>query len=920
MELRGGRLISWSGDSTLRLWASDGQPLSVLEQRGHGYAVTGARGGVLGLAQGSATLDTRGAGVSRSGTLCGEELRDGRLLSWSRDGTLRLWTAQGRQLKVLEGHAYGVRGALELRGGRLLSWAGDHTLRLWTADGQLLCELCGHTDAVTGAAELRDGRLLSWAGELHLVERCDSTLCLWTGDGQLLQVLERHTNWAWERLELRDGRLLFWSHSDPRPCLRSAVGWPLQLLDGHKDGVEGVLELRDGRLLSWSHDRTSRLWTAGGRPLQVLEEHEYQLWEWLELPDGRLLSWSRHDTTLRLWSSHAHLLDIFLSDAPITHCMVTANGTVVATTSRGGILWLGLRVEGRQSLSTATRQTIIANMREAARQLKPWAVAPCVHLGLYDEVRSLLFSGRWLAGALAARGVYAVMADYEVLLDEGRESAQLVLAALALSAHVLTEHPDQLTLQLEGRLHGYRSESRIEELLRTLPWSPFEPLNAALTPPGGSLQCTLGGHIDEVQGALALRDGRLLSWSLDCTLRLWSTQGQPLQILDGHTAVVMGVLELRDGRLLSWSADHTLRLWSSEGQPLQVLEGARTLHLASRQFAVQGHADAVLGALELRDGRLVSWSNDRTLRLWASDGQPLQTLVGHTGWVEGALELRDGRLLSWSRDSTLRLWTADGQPLLALEGHTGWVEGALELRDGRLLSWSANPFSSIKDHRLLLWSAGGQLLQVLDGHADDVQGSLELQDGRLLSWSADHTLRLWTVGGQPRAVLKRHTAAVNGAVQLRDGRLLSWSEDRTLRLWSTNGRPLQLLEGQRQGVRGALELRDGRLLSWSADGTLRLWTAHGQPLQVLIDTHHTCAERWSCGTADCSPGRTTECPGFLTMLCASGLSVAGYPPRQMGTKAGCKECWRCETGGCFLGRGTAHCDCGTPATSHRRCL
>ena len=41
----------------------------------------------------------------------------------------------------------------------------------------------------------------------------------------------------------------------------------------------------------------------------------------------------------------------------------------------------------------------------------------------------------------------------------------------------------------------------------------------------------------------------------------------------------------------------------------------------------------------------------------------------------GALALEDGRLLSWSDDATLRLWGADGAPGPALEGHEGCRPG-----------------------------------------------------------------------------------------------------------------------------------------------------------------------------------------------------------------------------------------------------
>ncbi|HRF96189.1 MAG TPA: hypothetical protein PLZ51_13380, partial [Aggregatilineales bacterium] len=72
------------------------------------------------------------------------------------------------------------------------------------------------------------------------------------------------------------------------------------------------------------------------------------------------------------------------------------------------------------------------------------------------------------------------------------------------------------------------------------------------------------------------------------------------------------------------------------------------------------------------------WGHDRTL---------IKVLAGHTSLVIGAIELGDGRLLSWSDDSTLRLWSHEGTPIMVSAGHTSLVIGAIELRDGRLLSW-----------------------------------------------------------------------------------------------------------------------------------------------------------------------------------------------------------------------------------------
>jgi WD40 repeat protein len=120
----------------------------------------------------------------------------------------------------------------------------------------------------------------------------------------------------------------------------------------------------------------------------------------------------------------------------------------------------------------------------------------------------------------------------------------------------------------------------------------------------------------------------------------------------------------------------------------------------------------------LKSGELEKLS----LRLWSAGGTELATLRGHEYAVEGALELRNGRLLSWAEyDKTLRLWAADGAPLATLREHEDAVLGALELRDGRLLSWDRKT--------LRLWAANGTLIDVI--HTDVSVGSWR-------AWFAQH--------------------------------------------------------------------------------------------------------------------------------------------------------------------------------------
>jgi WD40 repeat protein len=289
-----------------------------------------------------------------------------------------------------------------------------------------------------------------------------------------------------------------------------------------------------------------------------------------------------------------------------------------------------------------------------------------------------------------------------------------------------------------------------------------------------------------------------------------------------HDGAVSGALWSRDGsRILSWSNDRTLRLWDmASGQPI----GTPMRH------------DGPVSSAQLnRDGsRILSWSDDGTVRLWdAATGQPIDPVMRHDDDVRGALWSRDGsRILSWSWDRTLRLWdAASGQPIGAPMRHDGAVLGALLNRDERqILSWS-------DDNTLRLWDAAtGQPIGPAMRNGDDVRGALWSGDeSHILSWSNDRTLRLWdAASGQPIGAPMRHDGPVSGALWSPDGRrILSWSADGTLRLWDA-------VTGQRVGppmhhhdvVRGAAWSRnESRVLSWSNDGTLWLWeVATGQPL------------------------------------------------------------------------------------------
>jgi WD40 repeat protein len=116
---------------------------------------------------------------------------------------------------------------------------------------------------------------------------------------------------------------------------------------------------------------------------------------------------------------------------------------------------------------------------------------------------------------------------------------------------------------------------------------------------------------------------------------------------------------------------------------------------------------------------------------------------GHTGWIEGALETKDGNFLSWSEDDTLRIWDSLGNPVALLKGHTHSIKCAFETRERNFISWS------IEENDLRLWGSSGITIALMEGHTGPIMGVRETSEGNFISWSVDKTIRLWGSSGTP---------------------------------------------------------------------------------------------------------------------------------------------------------------------------
>jgi WD40 repeat protein len=493
----------------------------------------------------------------------------------------------------------------------------------------------------------------------------------------------------------------------------------------------------------------------------------------------------------------------------------------------------------------------------------------------WAEAEEALLDSQGLYAKCVAGLALDVVGDFEVLLHEApkgsllhREALGLLQRALQLAMNALIQTPQELPIQLLGRLAPQDApclDKCLTQARRMVRKGWLLPTRPTLTPPGAEVR-RFEAHANPVFAVAVLPDGRIVSGSDDRTLRIWDPwTGAELRRLEGHADWVRAVAVLPDGRIVSGSDDRTLRIWDSgTGAELRRLEG---------------HTDPVEAVAVLPGGRIVSGARDCTVRLWdPENGGEIRRFKGHRTWVSAVAVLPDGRIVSGSVDRTLRLWDPEtgaelrrfevygngvnsvgvlpngrivsaaedrilriwdpetGAELRRLEGHTRSVNAVAALSDGRIVSGSY-------DDTLRLWDPeNGVEIRCFTKHSGSVRALAAMSDGHVVSGGFDNTLRLWDPGCSIElARSNEHNGSVNSIALLPGAGVVSGSSDRTVRLWNPEtGAELRRFEGHTREVNAVAVLPDGCIASGSTDGTVRLWNSeNGAELRRLKG--HVCS-------------------------------------------------------------------------------
>jgi len=397
-------------------------------------------------------------------------------LSWGADGTLRLWSPEGRGRAVARGHSAAITRAIVFDGSAsVLSLSNDYTMKLWR-----MCDLentpsSDASNVVIGALSL-DPRwgYVSWNHRTLWISRPaeSSPISLNAHKGRIIGALAVPGR----------GGVLSWD-SEGFIHLWDANGNNLRTMTGHEGAVRGAVALQHSRgFLSWSDDQTLRFWTRDGKIRRVLCGHRDRVTGAKALDDGRFLSWS-DDGTLRLWGPKGG------THAVLRNGRLPVKGAYVLRNKNGYLSW------SRQDYLNEEREWGI-NLWNPDGSIRCRLNATSQTLGMLE-----LKDG---AGYLSWE--FGNSLDWDGLIRLWGPDGEMI------SKQYCHEGTIRGVIELEGSA-GFLSWSDMGEIIA---WNPDL-----------SFRQSFQGHIGAINGILMLPGGQgTISWGTDGMLRLWNNEGE----------------------------------------------------------------------------------------------------------------------------------------------------------------------------------------------------------------------------------------------------------------------------------------------------------------------------------------------------------------------------------------------------------
>lgn len=261
------------------------------------------------------------------------------------------------------------------------------------------------------------------------------------------------------------------------------------------------------------------------------------------------------------------------------------------------------------------------------------------------------------------------------------------------------------------------------------------------------------------------------------------------------------VIELKDGKIVSASEDNSICVFGQNGTCLYILNG---------------HLSGVRALCVLGNNRFASGSADKTIRVWETKNyKTLHILKEHSNPIISLSLLAGEKMASCSFREVI-VYDHTFKPIYFLKEHTNWVRNCIQIDKFKAATCSDDGTIKIYDKHF-------RCLNTFKDHQDSVLAICKLRDGRFVSGDRIGKMIIWSKNLAYSKEIKQHTNAILCIKQIKDGRIVSGSVDHTIRLWDLDFQSISVFTDHSRNVNSLYPLRDGGLASAGGDCIVNIW-------------------------------------------------------------------------------------------------
>ena len=215
-----------------------------------------------------------------------------------------------------------------------------------------------------------------------------------------------------------------------------------------------------------------------------------------------------------------------------------------------------------------------------------------------------------------------------------------------------------------------------------------------------------------------------------------------------------------------------------------------------------------------------------------------QTLKAHNDWILNIVVLKNGRFITCSEDKTMKLWDLTESPNKAIQiykGHEEGVIGCIEFTNTKIVSCS-------RDKTLRIWNIeSAKELACIQSH-QPYYCMQQISDAQIAVAGGDSDIRVYDLSNEDETtesyILEGHGLVIRDLEYINENTLASCSEDKTIKIWNFDEKKLLgTLTGHTEGVKCIKLLQDGRLASGAYDNNIKIWNIKTQKCEMTLEGH-----------------------------------------------------------------------------------